>query len=545
MVDDNIHFLELLERVKEDFNFSLSVDFDPHKALQKIKDPQFNPRAIICSEVFRATDLTGLELIKTLEKKNGVHPVAGLLIEKDSLDTRLNAMKQGCDYVFCKPVSAHVLLKLVGDLFQLKSTIPLKILIVDDDTNFCDYASAVLSDIGVTSQTLNDPTDLLNKLDEFKPDILLLDLMLPKYDGIHLLKTLRHDIHYKNLIIIIVTSSEQPEMRINAYNENADYILFKPIDKNVLQQRILSIAKVRNINSDSSYQITGLDSRTELLEQLTNCIRTSAAIDSHLVLFELNHFSDWLKQFGSTASKELAVYISNQLQWEADDRMKCYLYKSSIFAILFEGQDIDYIKQKMFQFLTRLVQGEKKWNLAFNCGIVPISKKSDTASHVLQEAEATLHEASLKDTAAVRIAERVTPGNEVNAKEIIIVDPNPDLLLILKQAFESHGIQVKTFQEGTDALKEIVNYTENRLPSLIIIERKLPDMDGMDLFLTLKHRFRSSIPIFMLTVFSSDKDIGDGIRQGVLEYIIKPFNISILVQKALQVIYEKRSVAFH
>lgn len=545
VVDDNVHFLELLERLKEDFAFSLHVDFDPLAALQKLKDPQFNPNAIICSEVFRSSDLKGLDLIKTLEKKNGEHPIKGLLIENDSLDTRLNALKQGCDYVFCKPVSAPVLLKLIGDLFQLKSTIPLKILIVDDDVNFCDYASAVLAEIGASSKAVNDPIELIKNLDEFKPDILLLDLMLPKYDGMNLLKTLRHDINYKNLIIIIITSSEQPETRINAYSENADYILFKPIDKNVLQQRILSIAKIRHINNDSSYQITGLNSRTELLDQLTNALRTSEAFPSHLVLFEQNHVEEWAKTFGPTATKDLAVYISNQLQWEADDRMKCYLYKSSIFAIIFEGLDKDFIEHKMFNFLNHLVQSEKKWNLAFNCSILPISKNFKDAPQLLQEAESALIEASQMQTANVKIAHRLPKGEEETQKEIIIVDPNPDLLLILKQAFESHGVRVKTFHEGKDALKEILSYGENQLPSLVIIERKLPDMDGMDLFLTLKHRLRSSIPVFMLTVFSSDKDIGDGIKQGVLEYIIKPFNISLLVQKALQVIYEKRSMAYH
>jgi DNA-binding response OmpR family regulator len=131
---------------------------------------------------------------------------------------------------------------------------------------------------------------------------------------------------------------------------------------------------------------------------------------------------------------------------------------------------------------------------------------------------------------------RFPKGETYEKKEIVIVDSDVNLLRILKNAFSAHGITVHTFSEGGDALNEILTYGENRLPALIIIERKLHDMDGMDLFVKLKIRFRKKIPCFMLTLFSSDKDVSEGLSQGVLEYILKPFNISILVQKALRII---------
>lgn len=540
VVEDDVNFLELLERIKEAFSIDLIVEFDPHKALQQLRSPDFNPNGIVAAQTFRSSSITGLELIHTQAKKKSASTlISALLLDKDSIDIRVDAMQKGADYVFGKPVSAYLLLKSMAEALEAKPLRAIKVLIVDDDVDFCNYVSAVLEDIGISTCIIHESTDLFNKLEEFRPNILLLDILLPKYDGLNLLKTLRQDIGYKNLIIVLVTSGEQLDTRVNAYTASADDILFKPIDKSILQKRILSIAERRVSEHESHDNYTGLLHLPELKEELNELLKKPYRIESYLALFEVHKFSEWTKQNGYGPAKDLMIFISNQLQWESDNQMKCFWYKSSIFAIVFEGFEIDIIEKKMYSFLTHLQQNESKWHLSFNCAIVPISKNLGSASNILQSAEECLANASLKDPAPVKIVHRLPGGEKDVKREVVIVDPNPDLLKILKQAFESHGLSVTTYLEGGDALKDLFALTENHLPSLIIVERKLPDMDGMDLYLKLKNRFRTTIPFFMLTVFSADKDVSDGIRQGILEYIIKPFNISILVQKALHAIYQK------
>lgn len=538
VVDDDVKFLELLERVKEAFSIELAVEFDPQKAIERLHSADFNPHGIIVSQTFRSSSITGLDIIQVQVKKNmSSPPITALLLERDNIDDRLEAMQKGSTYAFCKPISAYLLLKTMTEALEFKP-LALKVMIVDDDPDFCNYVSAVLTDIGISTCIINEPTDLFNKLDEFRPNIMLLDIMFSKYDGLNLLKTLRQDINYRNLIIVVVTSNEQLDTRINAYAANADDILFKPIDTNVLQRRILSIASRRISSQEPADNYTGLLHLQELMDALNETLKKSGRLEPYLALFEVHKFADWTKENGYVPARDLMISISNQLQWETDNRMKCFWYKASIFAIVFEDMEYDMIEKKMFNFLTHLVQSEPRWHFSFDCGIVPISKSFVNASKVLQTAEESLYEASNKEAAPVKIVHRLPKGELDIKKEVMIVDPDRDLLKILKQAFESHGLVVSTYYEGGDALKELLARTENRLPSLIIVERKLPDMDGMDLYLKLKIRFRTTIPCFMLTVFSADKDISEGIKQGVLEYIIKPFNITILIQKALQAVFK-------
>lgn len=534
VVDSDVKFLELLERVKRGVNLKVSVESDPKKAMEQIRSSSISPQGLLVAQSFKSSSITGLDLIKALGEKKP-DAVTALLLENDSIEARFEALKIGTSYIFCKPISGNAIIKSMEETLAIHPASAIKVMIVDDDLDFCGYVNDVLSEIGVSSIAIQDPIDLFHKLQEFKPDILLLDLMLPKYDGFNLLKTLRQDVNYKNLAVVIVTGSEALDTRINAYSANVDDILFKPIDRNILQKRILSIADRRTSSQKASEDYLGLLHIQELTAELNNQLKKASASEGHLALFEVHNFAEWSVQQGDASTRDLMVFISNQLHWDADQSMRCFWYKKSVFAIVFEGSAYTLIERKLFDFLIHLIQNKPKANLSFDCGIVPISKNFENASKVLNACEECLLEASKKEFAPVRI---VYKGVEQAKKEIVIVDPNPDLLNILRTAFEMHGLVVNTFTEGGEALNKILATSENHLPSLILIERKLEDMDGMDLYLKLKNRFRVPVPCFMLTVFSADKDISDGIKHGVLEYIVKPFNISILVQKVLQTLYK-------
>jgi DNA-binding response OmpR family regulator/HPt (histidine-containing phosphotransfer) domain-containing protein len=538
IVNDDVNFLELVEKIKESFWVQLVVESDPKKAIELLCSPQFNPDGMIVSQTFSSSSISGFDILKVpSEKEESSHIVSAVLLDDDSIDARLEAMNRGADYVFCNPVSAYLLLKNMTEAIKTKTENPIKILLVDDDLDFCNYMIAILNDMGLTTYAINEGSDLFKKLEEFRPNILLLDLSLPKYDGMNLLKTLRGDILYKDLVIVIVTGNEQFDI-INAYASNVDHILFKPIDPIHLQKHILSIIKKITENEPTN-DYTGLFHPQELMDELNECFIKSDRNESTLALFEISN-----KKAAQPPPKDLASYISNQLQWEMSDAEKCFIYKPSMFAIIFEESRLENIQIQMYDFLTHLAKRDKKWNLSFNCGIVPISKKFTNVYNIIKVAEECLLEASKKGPAMVNIVQRL-PIDESNAKkEVIIIDPNRDLIKILKRSFESRGVIVNAFSEGGDALKHLIN-VDHPSPALIIMERNLPDMDGIDLFQKLKSRFKSKIPFFILTVFSSDKDISDSIKMGVQEYITKPFNISILLQKSLQTIFKDQEIVVY
>ncbi len=80
-----------------------------------------------------------------------------------------------------------------------------KILIVDDEVEQIEFASIVLESSGYTPITAMDGKEAMKKVKAEKPDLILLDIMMPEQGGIGMYQDLKHDKETKNIPVIIVT----------------------------------------------------------------------------------------------------------------------------------------------------------------------------------------------------------------------------------------------------------------------------------------------------------------------------------------------------
>lgn len=117
------------------------------------------------------------------------------------------------------------------------------------------------------------------------------------------------------------------------------------------------------------------------------------------------------------------------------------------------------------------------------------------------------------------------------AKKIIIIDDDKDILILLLSAFKSRGFEVHGIGTGAEALNYLLDKKNLDDISLIILDRILPDMDGLDILKQFINKFHSKIPVLILSVLSSEADMLSGISSGAIDYIAKPFSIPILISK--------------
>jgi CheY-like chemotaxis protein len=80
-----------------------------------------------------------------------------------------------------------------------------KILIVDDEVEQIDFASAILEASGYTLISAMDGNEGMKKAKAEKPDLILMDIMMPEQGGIGMYQNLKHDEDTKNIPVIIVT----------------------------------------------------------------------------------------------------------------------------------------------------------------------------------------------------------------------------------------------------------------------------------------------------------------------------------------------------
>ena len=101
-----------------------------------------------------------------------------------------------------------------------------KIAIIEDDAMIAQMYQMKFELDGFFVEISNNGSDGLKMLDDFKPDLLLLDIQLPEISGIEVLKKLRQKANFKNLPIILLTNSDRSEIPENSEPlKSANYIV--------------------------------------------------------------------------------------------------------------------------------------------------------------------------------------------------------------------------------------------------------------------------------------------------------------------------------
>ena len=115
-----------------------------------------------------------------------------------------------------------------------------RILVVDDETSICELIKIELELEGYTVETANKGDEALEKFQEFSPDIVLLDLMLPGISGYELCVRFRQE---RNVPIIMLTALSESEDIVKGLDLGADDYVTKPFDMRVLLARIRALIK--------------------------------------------------------------------------------------------------------------------------------------------------------------------------------------------------------------------------------------------------------------------------------------------------------------
>lgn len=135
-----------------------------------------------------------------------------------------------------------------------------RILVVDDEPDVTDLLSYKLTREGYEVAAINDPLQIMGKAREFKPDLFVLDIMMPELDGLKICRMIRADKKMKSVPIIFLTARGEIEDRIRGLESGADDYLSKPFDTKELALRIGLIFKRMSQDSGSDKkQVTVAD----------------------------------------------------------------------------------------------------------------------------------------------------------------------------------------------------------------------------------------------------------------------------------------------
>lgn len=119
---------------------------------------------------------------------------------------------------------------------------------------------------------------------------------------------------------------------------------------------------------------------------------------------------------------------------------------------------------------------------------------------------------------------------------IVIIDDDIDLDEILRFAFENRGFRVKELYNGQQALDYLLNKENVSDIALVILDRLLPDCDGIDVLKKIVGECGYTYPVAILSKLTSESQQLLGLKFGSIDYIPKPFSLPVFIEKSISFI---------
>ncbi len=144
---------------------------------------------------------------------------------------------------------------------------PARILIADDDATNVDILRTRLSSHGYEILSACDGEEALSAVREQQPDLILLDIMMPKMDGIAVCRSLKNDETLPFMPVIMVSARTDSQDIVAALDAGADEYLTKPVDQTALVARVQSMLRIKQLHDTTCEQAVQLAEWNQHLEQ--------------------------------------------------------------------------------------------------------------------------------------------------------------------------------------------------------------------------------------------------------------------------------------
>ncbi|MAQ43539.1 MAG: DNA-binding response regulator [Candidatus Marinimicrobia bacterium] len=188
-----------------------------------------------------------------------------------------------------------------------------KILIIDDDTKLTSLLEEFLSSHKFTTKIINAPINVIDTINKFKPDLIILDITLPEIDGFQVLRQIREE---HETPVIMLTARGEISDRVVGLDLGADDYMPKPFEPRELLARIHSI--LRRVKEPASM--------VDILEfdgLMIDKMKQEVYLDKKLIHLSTTEFEALVliaDHAGESLDREFLVENLRGIQWQSFDR---------------------------------------------------------------------------------------------------------------------------------------------------------------------------------------------------------------------------------
>ncbi|MBI4510970.1 MAG: response regulator [Deltaproteobacteria bacterium] len=322
---------------------------------------------------------------------------------ESTLDHRIAAAHLGASAFVHKPVDPEVMIAAVESVLAIKWDERPRVLVVDDDWSFCQLVTSVLSDLGLKVHSLQDPSQIVDVLDETCPDLVLLDVAMANVSGFDICRVVRTSERWRHLPVLFLTRLTGVEIRTSAFQAGADDYLPKPVVREELAAKVTAIltrTRLLRERADKDF-LTGLYLRRAFLDRLT--VKFSHAkktgIPLALGLIDLDHFKQINDTHGHLAGDRVLATLGSLLarRFRAQDLRGRWGGEELVVA--FPGEDARTVHavlcrvQEEFREIRYQSDEGHAFHATFSAGVACFPDDGNTVPALLRVADGRLYQA--------------------------------------------------------------------------------------------------------------------------------------------------------
>jgi diguanylate cyclase (GGDEF)-like protein len=360
------------------------------------------PDFMICDIMFTEEGRETPEAVAIMQQHLPA-PVPVIFVStRTDFDAYHAAVRAGAVGYFVKPFDIIRLVDCFEYYLDRHRSAPHRVLIIDDDLALAEHYKLVLSSADIRAEVSNNPREIFDVLEDFHPELILLDINMPGCNGIELAQVIRLNQDWLRIPITYLSSEQDVEKRAVAMGRAGDDFLSKPLsDRELITAVSVRAARSRQLSDALDRDsLTGLLKHSRIKEQvdaeLSRAIRSGENLS--VVMLDLDHFKRINDTYGHPAGDKVIKAIAHLLRQRLRKTDAVGRYGGEEFVAVLprcnreEAQALMEDIRHRFSDITFTVD-HQSFNVTLSAGISSFRLGVERAEQLLQEADAALYRA--------------------------------------------------------------------------------------------------------------------------------------------------------
>lgn len=416
-----------------------------------------------------------------------------------------------------------------------------KILLIDDDAAILKLLEGAFSSEGYEVFVCDDSLSAMDVIAVCKPDVILLDIMMPKCDGYEVLSQIKENPQYSDVFVIFLSAVDDIDNKVKGMKAGIDDYITKPFAVQEVVSRVEMILKRANKFKERLLKddLTGAYSRHHFNErikyELDRYYRYGTIFSAAFI--DLDNFKNINDMYGHLAGdfllQKFVAYMNKNLR--GSDSL--FRYGGEEFIVLLPDTD----EEHAYTAMDRLRDGLSKQTLSFggneliitfSCGIKQVGEEDKTISKLLSSADEAMYSAKSSGKNMVKKFSCLIYENK-RKRTVLLVDDERAILKLISLRMSELGYSIVLADSGQKA----IDLTGQIHPDVIILDLILPDMDGLEVCSKIKSNPQTrNSRIIILSQKRGEKDIIKGLKCGADDYVTKPFSMGELEARVMRIL---------